>query len=479
MGFLYTLNIIFIGFILIFERKKPVSALAWIMTIVFLPGFGFAAYILFGKNLSFKKRNIFQVKKELDEEYNRILSHQLQSIEQQETPFHNSNIKQYKDMIRMHLKHSQSVFTQDNDVQIFIDAKEKYESLIRDIQNAKKTVNLLYYIIRDDTISRRIVNTLTEKAKEGIQVRILYDEIGSFFTPFDMFKELIDAGGKVCKFFPSVFKINLRANYRNHRKIAVIDGKIGYIGGMNIGDEYMGHQKKISPWRDTHLRIYGSSVQQLQIRFLMDWHYTTHEDITELGGDELDKFFANAHKLGKVGIQIVSSGPDTGGEQIKLGYIKMIQSAKKSLCFQSPYFIPDESFLEALKIAAMSGVEIKLMIPGTPDKKFVYRATTSYIRDLLDWGIKVYLYDGFLHSKMVIMDDIVTSIGTANIDIRSFLLDFEVNAFLYDRTFTQRCIEIFEKDIQNSIEVTKEMYSSRGLLIQMQEIICRLLSPLL
>jgi len=323
---------------------------------------------------------------------------------------------------------------------------------------------------------------LTKKAKQGVEVRVLYDHVGSLNTPSRMFNKLKKAGGKVTRFFPLSFGTYCSVNYRNHRKIVVIDGQIGYVGGINIGDEYMegakGKYKRLRPWRDTHLRIVGTSVMFLQERFLMDWYYATKdESINE--DDKLKKFFHNDGGAGKVGIQIVSSGPDLSGEQIKMGYIKMINSAKDKVYLQTPYFIPDDSFLEALKIAAMSGIDVRIMIPLIPDKKFVYRATTSYIHDLLECGIKVYLYKGFLHSKMVVVDGEIASIGTANLDIRSFLLDFEINAFIYDTKFTQKCVDIFEADVEKSEILTMEKYKARGVGTKIEEAISRLFSPLL
>jgi cardiolipin synthase len=247
---------------------------------------------------------------------------------------------------------------------------------------------------------------------------------------------------------------------------------------MNIGDEYMELGKKKTKWRDTHLRITGSAVYMLQTRLMQDWYYSSSEEgiSEELLGERL---FPTHESLGKIAMQIVSSGPDASGEQIKRGIIKMINCARNSIYIQSPYFIPDETFLESLQIAAMSGKDVRVMIPGIPDKRMVYRVTFSYIQDLMDYGIKVYIYDGFLHSKMVTIDKEVSSIGTTNIDIRSFKLDFEVNAFIYDTDFSIKCAEIFENDMKTCELVTKEWYKSRSVWNKFQEGFFRLFSGLL
>lgn len=472
------INFIFIIAAVFFERKKPASAAVWIMVLTFLPLVGFVLYLVFGRNLRLNKNRIFRLKKEYDDLYYDRLIEQKHLLDDRMFDFTDKSMKQYSDIIEMLLNTSRSIYSQDNDITIFTDAKDKYDQLLNDIEEATSTIHLLYYIIKNDRIGKKVADALTRKAKDGIEVRVLYDQIGSLLTPPSMFKELRKAGGKVSRFFPLRFGTYLRLNFRNHRKIVVIDGKIGYIGGMNIGDEYMGLDKRKTPWRDTHLRITGTAVRFLQERFLKDWYYASREEgINE--SSELQKFFPLTEASGKIGIQVVSSGPDTSGEQNKRGLIKMINSARETLFIQSPYFVPDDSFLESLQIAAMSGVDVRVMLPSVPDKKFVYRVTTSHIRDLMDYGIKVYLHPGFLHAKMAIMDGRISALGTTNIDIRSFLLDFEINTFVYDTDFSQKCMEIFNQDMALSQQVTEEWYNARGLWVKIQERIFRLFSPIL
>lgn len=479
---IYFINFISIVITIYAERKKPLTATVWILILSLIPVLGFLLYFIFGRNLRPNQKRIFRLKKEYDIVYNGWLLKEKYLLNNDDKLFNDENIAKYKDIIEMNINSSRSIYSQDNEVSIFTNGKDKYEALLKDIKNAKETINILYFIIKNDTIGKKIVDLLTQKAKQGVEVRVLYDHVGSFHTPSRMFNKLKKSGGKVARFFPLSFGTYCSINYRNHRKIVVIDGSIGYVGGINIGDEYMGNgkgrSKRLRPWRDTHLRIVGTSVMFLQERFLMDWYYATKDEaINE--NNRLKRFFNNNGGTGKIGVQIVSSGPDLSGEQIKMGYIKLINSAKSKVYLQTPYFIPDDSFLEALKISAMSGVDVRIMLPLTPDKKFVYHATTSYIQDLLDYGIKVYLYKGFLHSKMVAVDGEVVSLGTANLDIRSFSLDFEINAFIYDTEFAQKCIDIFDDDAKKSEMMTIEKYKSRGVWNKLKEGLSRLFSPLL
>lgn len=482
VGIIYFINFISIIITIYVERKKPLTATVWILVLSLIPVMGFLLYFIFGRNLRPNQKRIFRLKKEYDTLYNSWLIKEKYLLNNEDKLFNDKNVRNYKDIIEMNINSSRSIYSQDNEVDIFTNGEDKYKALLEDIKNAKETINILYFIIKNDNIGRKIVDLLTQKAEQGVDVRVLYDHVGSFHTPSRMFNKLKKSGGKVARFFPLSFGTYCSINYRNHRKVVVIDGSIGYVGGMNIGDEYMGNArgqyKRLRPWRDTHLRIVGTSVMFLQERFLMDWYYAT-KDETINEDNMLKKYFHNDGGTGKIGVQIVASGPDLSGEQIKMGYIKMINSAKNKVYLQTPYFIPDDSFLEALKISAMSGVDVRIMLPLIPDKKFVYDATTSYIQDLLDYGIKVYLYKGFLHSKMVAVDGKVVSLGTANLDIRSFSLDFEINAFIYDTKFAQKCINIFEDDVKKSEIVTIEKYNSRRGWTKIKEGLSRLFSPLL
>lgn len=465
---------ILLAFALIFiERKDPAATWAWLMVLLIIPIFGFIFYLLLGQNLS--RNKIFDVKTAEDIFYKRWLM-QKRDIEESKFKFNDVVASEHLDMIYMHYNISQALFTQNNEVEIYTNGNDKFDELIYQIRNAEDHIHMVYYILNPDDIGTQIVDELTKKAEEGVEVRLLYDAMGGRKIPKKFFNKLKLAGGDVACFFPAILPhINIRVNFRNHRKIAVIDGKIGFVGGINIGDEYLGKSKKFGYWRDTHLRIFGDAVDDLQQRFLLDWRYASKENIN------FDKkYFPDKITEGKTGIQIVSSGPDSIEEQIKNGYLKMINSAKKSIYIQSPYFVPDKSIIEALKVAALCGVDVRIMIPNKPDHPFVYWASYSYIGELLDAGVKSYKYEkGFVHCKTIVVDGEIASVGTANMDIRSYKLNFEVNAFIYDHNVSGKLKNIFEEDIKDSAEITKELYNGRSKKIKFKESISRLLSPIL
>lgn len=474
LSIMLVLNIVFAFAIIFLERKNPTSTWLWLIVLLLIPNVGFVLYLILGQDLS--KRKMFRYKTEEDQLIGTAQLEQLSYIKNNCIKYNDESMTDYQDIIHMHLINSQAVFSQDNEVEIFTDGKKKFDSLLDSIEKAESFIHMQYYIIKNDDISKKVIDALTKKAKEGLEVRFLYDEVGGRHLPKSFFNEFKKAGGKVASFFPSRIPfINLRINYRNHRKIAIIDGNCGYIGGFNIGDEYLGLNERFGYWRDTHLKIMGSSVHMMHIRFIQDWRYASKEDI-----GYLVKYYPNINSSGTTGIQIVSSGPDSKEDQIKNGYIKMILSAKKSIYIQTPYFVPDDSMLDALRIAALSGVDIRIMFPNKPDHMFVYWATLSYIGELLKYGVKAYIYqNGFIHAKTIVVDGKLASVGTANIDVRSFTLNFEANAFIYDTSTSTKLNSVFEEDMSFCSQLTYEMYLTRSNKIKFKESISRLLSPIL
>lgn len=471
------INLLLAIVILFRERRNIGNTWAWLMVLLFLPVVGFLLYLLFGQNLS--KRKLYRIKAEQQVMVEALVENQKTDLIAQQIKFKDPLMIDFQNMIYMNLSSGNSIYTQDNEVGIFADGNDKFDALVKSIQEARHHIHLMYYIVRDDGLGRRLVEALTEKAREGIEVRFLYDDVGSANLSKEMFKSLIEAGGKVAIFFPShIPYLNIRVNNRNHRKLAIIDGRQGYIGGFNIGDEYLGLDKRYGYWRDTHLVINGIAVHQMQAQFMMDWNLATPSKLTN--SKKSLSYFPVIQNLGNVGIQILASGPDNEQEQIKNSYIKAINLAKESIYLQTPYFIPDESLLNALKMASLSGVAVKIMIPSVPDHKMVYWASYSYLGDLLEVGAQVYLYTkGFLHAKTIVVDGIVSSVGTANIDIRSFKLNFEVNAFLYDSSTSDRLKQIFEKDMEDCRELTRAEYRNRSKFNYVKESLTRLLSPIL
>ena len=469
---IYAINLLFAISIVFFERKKPTSALAWLAALVFLPGFGFLLYLVFGQTIY--KEKIFRVKAEDDRKIQTAIQEQERELLEQDIPLE-SKIGDYYDLAYMFLTENKALISNDNEVEIFTDGNDKFNSLLAAINDARHHIHMEYYIIRNDDLGRRVLTALVQKAKEGVEVRLMGDAIGCNRLPKSFARELTDAGGQVAWFFPSkILHINLRVNYRNHRKIAIIDGKIGFVGGLNIGDEYLG-KGPLGYWRDTHIRIAGSAVKSLQSRFFMDWNYAAKDNLVLE-----EKYFPDTRRREGVTMQIVHSGPDSIGEDIKFGYIKLINAARETVYIQTPYFIPDDSVLDALKIAARSGVDVRIMFPCKPDHPFVYWVTTSYIGELLEWGVRAYTYDnGFIHSKTIVVDGIAGSIGSANWDIRSFSLNFEGNAFIYDVMVAGRMKAIFEQDLKSCTEVTHQRYEQRPALIRIKESIFRLMAAVM
>ncbi len=469
------INLLLAAAIIFLERREPTSTWAWILVLFFLPVIGFILYLLFGRKL--RKKHLFRWEGRKKIGIDNLVNYQIDAIKEHSLEYRTNDVAQYRDIIYMHLLNNHAVLTQDNKVDIFDDGHEKFDALIHDILCAKTNIHIQYYIFRLDHLGNRILKALIKQAKKGVKVRLLYDEMGSRGVHKRHFKELLAVGGEVEVFFPSIFPlINPRMNYRNHRKLVIIDGRVGYIGGFNVGDEYLGLDKKFGYWRDTHLRIEGSAVHPLQTRFLLDWNQASDKKDLEYEDD----YFPTITRKGEVGMQIVSSGPDSDWEQIKSGYLKLINIAKKHIYIQTPYFIPDDSFMDAVRIACLSGIDVRIMIPNKPDHMFVYWATYSYVGELIKAGAKIYIYEnGFLHTKMVVIDDEACTVGTANIDSRSFKLNFEVNAFIYDRAISRQLGQMFERDMLYCSHLTPARYEFRSRKIKMKESISRLLSPIL
>lgn len=468
------LNFFFSIVIVFFQRKEPKSAWAWLLVINALPGIGFLMYLLAGTDMH--KRKMFKIKG-IEEQVNEAVRHQEYSVRKREQENENSQLQGYSDLVLYNLEIADAVLTEDNEVTIFTDGNDKFDALIEDIRNARQYVFLQYYIIKNDVLFARIRDVLLEKAAQGVEVRILYDAMGCRSTGKRFWKDMKAQGIHVAVFFPAIFgRLQLRVNYRNHRKIAIIDGKIGYVGGFNIGKEYIGLDPKFGHWRDTHLRIRGSALVPLLVRYIQDWDYAAKENLFT----HPEYFVYPDENCGTTKMQIISSGPDSVNQDIRDNYLRLIHKAKKRIYIQTPYFIPDESIQTALLIAAHSGVEVNVMIPCKPDHPFVYWATMSYIGELVMAGANCYTYNnGFLHAKGLSIDGEACCYGTANMDIRSFALNFEVNAMIYDEKVSQQMEEIFKEDLKLCTQITRDMYKGRSLWLRFKEQVCRLLSPVL
>ncbi|MDD3363829.1 MAG: cardiolipin synthase [Syntrophomonas sp.] len=473
LSYLFLFNIILALIVVGFERRNPTATWSWLLVMFFLPGFGFVLYLFLGQDL--RKKRLFYIKEGEERELYPLVQQQDEYLHNNLLLFNDARINEYKNLIHLHLN-SQALFTQDNSVKVFDNGNDLFRELKAGLERAQKYIHMEYYIIRNDSLGKDILDLLTRKARSGVEVKLLYDGMGCMHLPRKFFKPLIAVGGKVASFFPPLLPyINLRFNYRNHRKICLIDGEEGYVGGFNIGDEYLGKSPEIGYWRDTHICIKGSALDELELRFLLDWRYASRDNFIADA-----RYFPHRIDQGQSGIQIVSSGPDSKWSAIKHGYLKMISGARRNICLQTPYFVPDDSILEALKIAALSGVEVCLTIPGKPDHFFVHWASMSYVGELLEAGVRCFNYNrGFMHSKVIVIDGLISSVGTANLDIRSFELNFEVNAFIYDEKVSQELEASYKKDLEVCTEITMEAYLRRSLSVRTKEACCRLLSPLL
>ncbi|WP_420832601.1 cardiolipin synthase [Weissella diestrammenae] len=464
-----------LAFIIVFRGKREVTAIwAWLLVLLGLPFIGFIIYMFIGRNLTSAKIFSLQTQEVLG--IDKIVTNQKELANSNVTTDH---FDEENSFVRLFLQNDEAILTFHNAVRIFTDGHKKFEQLFDDIQRAKHHINIEYFTIYDDEIGNQLVDLLVAKAKKGVRVRVLFDQWGSHGRHEKMWRRLKEAGGQVLPFMaPRYVLITFRMNFRDHRKLVVIDGNVAYIGGFNVGDQYLGKSKKFGYWRDTHLRIEGDAVLAVQSRFFTDWNATTHKQQLTFSDD----YFPSRRELvnDTTAIQIVSSGPDNSDKQIQTGYLKMFATATESITIQTPYFIPDQAVLEVLRMAIQSGIRVRLMIPSIPDHPFVYRATEYYASQLLEVGAEIYRYDnGFLHAKMVSIDGRIASVGSANMDIRSFVLNFEANAFLYDHEIAGALEKIFEIDMQKSTRLSKAYFSKQPAWKHVLQQVSRLLSPIL
>ena len=469
------INLVFAVVIVFFQRKDSKSVWAWLLVLYFIPVLGFVFYLLSGTDMH--KKKIFRTK-EIEDRLSEAIRNQKMIITGKELSGSYPGVAEYSDLVLYELQTAGAILSDDNDVRFLVDGKDKFGALLEDLRAAKKSIHIQYYIIKDDEVFEAVKEVLVQKAGQGVEVRILFDAMGCRGMKKKEWKRLNGLGIETAEFFPALFgKLQLRINYRNHRKIVVIDGKVGYTGGFNVAREYIGKDKKFGYWRDTHMRIDGTAVQALQMRFILDWNYANRGCALSF-----EKYLPEIPEVagGNCPVQIVTSGPDTREQNIRDAYLRLIHKAKKSIYIQTPYFIPDEAIYSALKIAACSGIDVNIMIPCKPDHPFVYWATYSYIGDMVLAGAKCYTYNnGFMHAKGIVVDEMVLCYGTANMDIRSFALNFEVNALIYDGRKAGEMVTYFKEDIKLSTLITKDAYLSRSLWLRIKEQVCRLFSPVL
>ncbi|WP_423802589.1 cardiolipin synthase [Neobacillus sp. SAB-20_R2A] len=474
LGFLsvmISLSVIFIGFVIFLENRHPTQTITWLVVLGSFPLVGFIFYLLFGRN--YRKERMFRKKYFLDKQA--FLTVEGENDPRSEEKLQLMGEHQGK-LFMLAQKLGNSPISFDTATKVLTNGEETFCHIMKELKRARHHIHLEYYIIRHDQIGQEIKNILIEKANQGVKVRFMFDAVGSWKLSKTYINDLKNAGIETVPFGPVKLPfLNNKFNFRNHRKIIVIDGNIGFVGGLNIGDEYLGRNKDIGFWRDTHLMLRGEAVRTLQLIFLQDWYYmTNHSFLTaEYLSPQID------HKS-HGGVQLIAGGPDNEWSVIKNIFFSMIGSARKSVWIASPYFIPDEDIFSAIKVAALSGIDVRLLVPNRPDKRIVFHASRSYFPELLEAGVKVFEYErGFMHSKIVIVDGELASIGTSNMDMRSFHLNFEVNAFLFRTKSTQKLVAEYLNDLEFAIQLDLKTFQQRHLGYRLLESTARLLSPLL
>ncbi len=461
---LYALTILTIIAVIVSENRNPVKSLAWVTVLLVVPMVGVVLYIVFGRNIQTKRilsrRNRRKIRKLVASPPARPRN--VQGVE----PLHRQ--------INLARALCGTSYYEGNDVEIFDNGTDKFNALLSDIASARRYINLQYYIIEDDTIGNRVIDALVERAQAGVKVRLIYDHVGSFKLSKQARKRMSRAGIDAHPFFKVAFPpFGTRINWRNHRKLAVIDGEIGYIGGMNIADRYITGGKFFPMWRDLHLRLRGPAVGALQQSFAVDWTFMGEPILTEEAGMsvETDR---------PAGMQLVTGGPTSQWMNMTLIFQQAITAASKCIYIFTPYFIPSEGLLHALQVAALGKIDVRIMLPRRSDSDMLRWASFSFIQECLSSGIKVYLYNkGMLHSKAIIIDDDFATVGSTNFDFRSFEHNFEANMLIYSREFNARMKTIFFRDMRECTRLTTATWRKRPVMEKALESFFRLFSPIL
>ncbi len=465
------ITIVTIIYTLVRENRDPRSSLAWIQVLVFLPIVGVVLFFVFGVN--FRKRRLFARKMKEDED----------RINQAITPITDAHgalqaqniLLEQNKLSRLLYYHTKAGIAIHNRVQTIFSGKEAIDSMMKEIEKAKHHIHMEMFSIMWDQTGMRVLELLARKAREGVEVRVIFDAVGSWTLWSWRVGKLKHAGIQIVPYFPVRFRLVAhRVNYRNHRKIVVIDGKKAFIGGVNIGDKYYDLDRHYGHWRDTVMMAEGDIVYALQKVFLLDWFFASNEHF------DLDAYFPAHNIQNQIDIQTVTSGPDTQWENIQQVYFMLITSAEHYIWITTPYLILDESLLTALSTASLSGVDVRIIVPAIPEHWMMWSGNRSYFDQLMSAGVRIYLYNnGFTHAKVILTDDQITSVGTANFDMRSLLLNFEVNSIVYDPDFAQAMRKQFEVDFGQSTEVDPDVFQKRNVLHKMAESASRLFSPLL
>jgi cardiolipin synthase len=461
---IYLITLIGVIIVVLLDNRDPAKTISWILVLVFLPYIGLILYFFFGQR--FRKQKIVSKKSIQHLENNPACLYE-ETDPSQSPP-------ECVHLIELLRKNNAHLLFSGNEVRLLTNGKVKFEAFLDDIYHARKHIHLVYYIFYDDQIGKALQQLLIQKAEEGVEVRVIYDDFGSWRTRQSFFKEMKAAGVQVYPFMKVLLPfLSPKFNFRNHRKIAVIDGEIGYVGGMNVADRYLtgGHYPH---WRDTDIRVRGKGVYGLQTAFLIDWFFVSRQKLTS------KYYFPDIKIYGHCLLQTATSGPDTDWQGIYQAISSVITRAREYVYLQSPYFLPDENLLTALQVAALSGVDVRLMVPRKTDSLLAVKAMESHFQEVMDAGVKVYQYHtGFLHAKTLVADDLISSVGSTNLDYRSFDLNFEINEFIYDKEFALQMKAVFLKDLEQCEKLDPVQWAKRPRLSRWIESVCRLFEPLM
>lgn len=468
----YYIGIAVLIFSILLDNRNPSKTLGYVLVLIFLPVIGVIIYFYFGRD--YRKRKLFNRKGMIDIGLLQRWKNEKEVVF--EESFSTEYIDESNKTVSKLLQNNNAYLSTNNYLKVLRNGEEKFKDLIACLEKATHHIHFEYYIIEDDPLVHCIMDILKRKAQEGVEVRIIYDDVGSSKLKHKFIKDLKSNGIEIYPFMKVRFPFfTSNANYRNHRKIVIIDGNIAFTGGINLSTRYLNNADSKTYWRDTHLRLDGECVQQLQIQFLLMWRFVSNIQLAIQ-----ISYFPVLPTYKKTAIQIAFSGPDSDWASIMLAFFKAISIAKKQVLITSPYFIPNDQILTAIQSAALSGVEVKVLIPGHSDSKIVQSATMSYCKELLTSGVKVYLYQkGFIHAKTIVVDNSLATVGTTNMDYRSFNINFEVNAFIYENKIIEELTNQFNDDLKNAVELKLNRWEKRPLTKKVIESSARLLAPLL
>ena len=453
--------------------------MAYLLFAIFVPFVGMIFYFSFGIN--YRKRRMYSKKLVENDAMLEDLKNQIKDYSKANFESRGQDFKTNRELVNMLVKDSMSALTSGNQLDLLVNGEKKFPLVLRDLENAKHHIHIQYYIYEDDEIGRAIENILIKKSAEGVKVRFIYDDFGSHAITKKMVQRLRDAKVEVFPFQKIKFILFAnRINHRNHRKIIVIDGDLAFVGGINVSDKYINPEEDLKKlyWRDTHLRIHGPGAYYLQYLFLCDWNFCAHTQLRP--NSEFFPFTASSPRPGDKMLQIAASGPDSESPTILYSLLQAIGIAQEELLVTTPYYIPDDSVQQALIMAALGGLKVKLLVPGVSDSAIVNAAARAYYGDLLKAGVEIYLYQkGFVHAKTLVADRKLAMVGTANMDYRSFDLNFEVNAIVYDKSFSQELADTFMNDLQFAEKIDPEKWFARPFHHFLFEKVAKLVGPLL